>query len=591
MSQPVPYTRQYSFTDYQTTHPSDPLPGNQVDAELNAVKQTLDQTLSNIAKIQRDDGALANASVGVDQMKPEVNFGLNAVTDWQAGVVYQPNNGVWYQGKMYRCLLAHTATVFATDLAALRWSLLLDVNTKVDARADAYIPTVLPALVSTAVATAVGAKLVSTSTTSLAIGTGAKTLTVQLDEGWAIGMPVKAYETANPNNYMVGYVTAYNTATGQLDFNVPVGYTSGSGTINAWTIVIGGDAAGAVSTILTNFPTVATVAPGAAYAMDLSLSNYFDITLNSATCALSFTNIPSSGKLAEIVVLIRQDSTGGRVVTWPGLMYWSSGAPPSLSTTKNRVDLFYLTTRDGGATWFATRFNSDMAQYLITNASSASFDGSSQWLSQTDGNFGAYTYSKFAIALRIRANTLGTSTRGILNHQNSANGWNLSVDSNSRLRWRTQGGDGQKTMNAALATATWYNVLLHFDSANATAGLRMRMFVNSSTEVSYNMPTNPTVAVTDPGGDVTVGSIQYAGDVGVTYFDGLVSEFGFWDNVLPTYDDVFPASTPSGFTRNWAAIAGLKSWLRMGDNGLLVDEVLASAWTNNGTVTTSATVP
>jgi len=127
MAQPTPYVRQYNFTDYQTEHPSDPLPGSQVDIEYNTVKQTLDQILANLELIQRDDGALANQSVGVDQMKAEVNFGLNAVTDWEVGVVYQPNNGVWFEGKLYRCLEAHTSTVFATDLAAERWSLLLDI--------------------------------------------------------------------------------------------------------------------------------------------------------------------------------------------------------------------------------------------------------------------------------------------------------------------------------------------------------------------------------------------------------------------------------------------------------------------------------
>ena len=52
MSQPRDYTRQYNFKDFQATSPSSPLPGTEVDAELNSVKLTLDDLNANIAKVQ-----------------------------------------------------------------------------------------------------------------------------------------------------------------------------------------------------------------------------------------------------------------------------------------------------------------------------------------------------------------------------------------------------------------------------------------------------------------------------------------------------------------------------------------------------------
>lgn len=592
MAQPTPYTRQYSFSDYQTSNPADPLPGGEIDGELNAVKQTLDQTLANIALIQRDDGAIANESVGIDQLKPEISIGINSVTDWAVGIPYVVNDAVWFGGRLYRCKISHTSTVFATDLAASRWVLTVNAQDQVEDIADAYIPTVLPGLVSTAVATAIGDKLVSTSTTSATIGTGSKSLTVQTNEGWVAGLSIKAFQTSAPTNYMVGRVTSYTPASGALVFTVANGFTNGSGTISDWTVVLAAEAAGVAAEVLSNLPTVATTSPGAAYAMDLAVANYFDITLNAASCALTFTNIPVTTKLTTVMIILRQDNTGSRLATFPGTTFWNGGAPPTLTTTRNQADIFVFTTRDAGATWFATRINSAAAQYLLANTSSADFNGSSQWLSISDANFGAYTYAKFAVALRIRADTLGTTTRGLLNHMGTgSNGWNLSINSASRLRFRTQGGDGERVVNATLSTATWYNILIHFDSANATAGLRARVFVNSSTEAAYVSTTDPTVAVTDPTGDITLGSCQYAGDIGVSYFDGLIDEFAFFDNVLPTYDQVFPAQSTGGLTRNLRAISGLKSWLRLGDNGLLVDEMLATAWTNNASVVTSATVP
>lgn len=75
MAQPTPYTRQYDFSNFQTVNPDDPLPATQVDAELNAVKTTLDETLANLALIQRDDGGIANGVVDSDALSADV-------TDW-----------------------------------------------------------------------------------------------------------------------------------------------------------------------------------------------------------------------------------------------------------------------------------------------------------------------------------------------------------------------------------------------------------------------------------------------------------------------------------------------------------------------------
>ena len=72
MAQPPAYVRQYDFSAFQAGSPNTPLPGTQLDNELDEVKQTLDALNANIALIQRDDGALKNLSVGLDQLKPEI---------------------------------------------------------------------------------------------------------------------------------------------------------------------------------------------------------------------------------------------------------------------------------------------------------------------------------------------------------------------------------------------------------------------------------------------------------------------------------------------------------------------------------------
>lgn len=168
MAQPPTYTRQYDFTNFQTSNPSTPLPANQVDIEYNAVKQTLDAINTNLALIQRDDGALANNSVGADQLSSEISLGLRSVADWATGTVYVVNDGVWQDGVLYRCDVAHTSTVFATDLAAEYWSVLVDLASEVDSEVASVVAATVDGAASaaaTAAMTAVGVPPVPGSNT------------------------------------------------------------------------------------------------------------------------------------------------------------------------------------------------------------------------------------------------------------------------------------------------------------------------------------------------------------------------------------------------------------------------------------------
>jgi len=129
MAQPTAYTRQYNFTNFTTLNPTTPQPGVQIDTEFNAVKSTIDQILTNLALIQRDDTGLANQTVGYRQLKPEISLPLASYGpwDWETGETYEVRELIWYtDNKLYVCLVAHTAGVFATDLAAGRWQVLVD---------------------------------------------------------------------------------------------------------------------------------------------------------------------------------------------------------------------------------------------------------------------------------------------------------------------------------------------------------------------------------------------------------------------------------------------------------------------------------
>lgn len=78
MSDPVPYSRTYSFTDFQAGNPSAPLPGVQVDNELENVEQSLGEAIDAIKDVRRSDGKLKNGIVTVDSLSPQVAAGVGS---------------------------------------------------------------------------------------------------------------------------------------------------------------------------------------------------------------------------------------------------------------------------------------------------------------------------------------------------------------------------------------------------------------------------------------------------------------------------------------------------------------------------------
>ena len=123
--------------------------------------------------------------------------------------------------------------------------------TNFNARADAFL-SALPAFANEAntlasevngyasnaaasAASAVNAPGTSaTSTSSIGIGTGSKSLTVQTGKAFVVGQWVTITNSANASNWMHGQITGYTSGTGALVVNVTA--VGGTGTYAAWTI-------------------------------------------------------------------------------------------------------------------------------------------------------------------------------------------------------------------------------------------------------------------------------------------------------------------------------------------------------------------
>jgi hypothetical protein len=72
----------------------------------------------------------------------------------------------------------------------------------------------------------------------------------------------------------------------------------------------------------------------------------------TANATITLTS-PSSGSFRSLLLLVTQDGTGSRTITWPGSIDWGNPGVPTLSTAANAMDLVNLFTVNGGSTWYA----------------------------------------------------------------------------------------------------------------------------------------------------------------------------------------------------------------------------------------------
>lgn len=123
MSQPSVYDPVHEFLTDEGANPA--FPGSELDIEFNALAAILAQYRTNLALIQRDDGALKNGVVTYDSLAVSLqSAGLAPLSAWATATDYTVSVIVVENYNIYRCEVSHTAGTFADDLAAGYWSLI-----------------------------------------------------------------------------------------------------------------------------------------------------------------------------------------------------------------------------------------------------------------------------------------------------------------------------------------------------------------------------------------------------------------------------------------------------------------------------------
>lgn len=91
--------------------------------------------------------------------------------------------------------------------------------------------------------------------------------------------------------------------------------------------------------------TLTTANTGTAYTVANTAASILNLTL-TGNCVLTFPTPDAGG---QFTLLLKQDATGSRTVTWPGTVRWAGGTAPTLTATAGRTDV--VTFLSDGTYW------------------------------------------------------------------------------------------------------------------------------------------------------------------------------------------------------------------------------------------------
>ena len=89
---------------------------------------------------------------------------------------------------------------------------------------------------------------------------------------------------------------------------------------------------------------------GTSTTLNLVNGNVFTATL-TGNCTFTFTTGVTSGA-ASFTLILANDATAGRSITWPVSVKWPNNTIPVRTTTANATDIWSLFTPNNGITWY-----------------------------------------------------------------------------------------------------------------------------------------------------------------------------------------------------------------------------------------------
>lgn len=216
--------------------------------------------------------------------------------------------------------------------------------------------------------------------------------------------------------------------------------------------------------------------------------------------------------------------------------------------------------------------------------------GTSSYLSRSSSS---YNRSKFAISFWLKR--LQTGVGEVLcikgTGTTATTEWYILLTSGNKFDIGTTVGginDGRLiTTPTYTSTSAFYHVLFHYDSANATAGDRMRLWVDGSEVTTFDTDTNPTLsaAVDTISTNFAVGAENDGGSPS----SSIIHQWCLFSGVLPSVGSLRDSTT--GLPINPVGQSG--AFLSVtGQNAVVTKEsVQGASFTNNGNVFVTTQTP
>jgi hypothetical protein len=110
-----------------------------------------------------------------------------------------------------------------------------------------------------------------------------------------------------------------------------------------------------IATFTKPVRTSAVVVPTAAnIPIDCALGNYFTVNIENNFTLDNPTNPPPAGVAMSLVIRVKQDGVGSRIITWGSKYKFPAGIAPVLSTGADEIDLISCTYDPANDIWMTT---------------------------------------------------------------------------------------------------------------------------------------------------------------------------------------------------------------------------------------------
>lgn len=238
---------------------------------------------------------------------------------------------------------------------------------------------------------------------------------------------------------------------------------------------------------------------------------------------------------------------------------------------------------------FQDTFKESSPDDVVLPTRSLDMTVSGRRLSMSNANYGAYDHAKMAVSVWIKQTAIGATRTIYTQGATAANiPFVLRFSTSNKLEVFTLVGaavNGQLTTTATFTdTANWHHIMMQYDSANGTAGDRLRLWFDGAEITAFDTDTNPTAAMQTSTEDVVIGATS----TGTFSLQGEVYQPALFSGTLPDITDVYDG----GAAKNLTGLPGLFSLLSTNETDALEDDfVIATNWTNNNGIVKTTDIP